>query len=387
MKKHVAIRAMQAPPRFSVEALGCMGLMLVTACGGAAGASATAATGSVAASTLAATSASLSANANQAASADANRATNENLTLGMEHILPMLHLLPHEAAMGLHCDPNATPERLSVCGEKVPGSAQATWSSCQLRPRPFGRDHRDNMHMPSPAWGSEANTSLDANGMAMNDPNATLQDAHGWHHRAPPVSQGTLTITASVTPDTNTVCDANTHIVANRKAVFSVRMGDANGPILVLSGTNSETMTQTTAHAAPNGNITLNLNRTTMGAGGNVLNSTVIAGTVQVSVDPNATDANMLNANGTEHTGPHHPMMNRLLNGSLTVNGDTVVLTGVVHHADCMWPTAGTVQRTDAHGTSHTLVFGPTCASATLDGTAITLPARHPEHPGRHPAP
>ena len=48
----------------------------------------------------------------------------------------------------------------------------------------------------------------------------------------------------------------------------------------------------------------------------------------------------------------------------------------------CPWPTAGTLERVAADGTTHTLVYGPDCGSATLDGSVIQLPQRG--HGGKH---
>lgn len=385
MKKRIARSILQAPVRWSIRAVGCVGLFFVTACGGGAGVSV--ATGSIATSTMAVTTASL--DANQAPSPQTHRAGDENLTLGMEHILPLLHLLPHEAAMSIHCDPNAAPEHIDVCGDEVPGAVQATWSSCQMHHPPMDADHHHgDFHMvlgmmPPPPWLGDANMAGDAN-TASRDPNAAAMDANGWHH-GPRATNGTLTITASVTPDANTTCDANTSITAQRQATFTVRMGDVNGPTMVLTGTNSETMSQVGAHTAADGNLTLDLNRTVLDAHGEVLHSTVVSGTVQKTADSNQP---VSDANAVGHPGHHHPMMNHVLNGTLTVNNDTVVLTGVTPRMGCMWPTAGTVVRTDSVGTHHTLVFSATCGSATLDGAVVTLPSHGPwGHPVHHPTP
>lgn len=77
----------------------------------------------------------------------------------------------------------------------------------------------------------------------------------------------------------------------------------------------------------------------------------------------------------------------RTINGSYTETfldgtSGTVTLAGVVRPPRnvCRWPTGGTLTRALAGGTTHVLAFGPTCGAATLDGTAVTLPARQGPH-------
>lgn len=47
---------------------------------------------------------------------------------------------------------------------------------------------------------------------------------------------------------------------------------------------------------------------------------------------------------------------------------------GVERGADCRWPVAGTIERTHA-GEVHSLVLGPACGEATLDGEPVELDA------------
>src|SRR6185369_4462559 len=79
----------------------------------------------------------------------------------------------------------------------------------------------------------------------------------------------------------------------------------------------------------------------------------------------------------------------RTISGTLDRTRDdgatsTLTVTGVALPAPsvCRWPTAGTIVETAAGGTTHTLVFGPACGQATLDGAAVTLP-EHGIHLGR----
>ena len=73
----------------------------------------------------------------------------------------------------------------------------------------------------------------------------------------------------------------------------------------------------------------------------------------------------------------------RTINGSYTEDSSefgqaTVTLTDIVRPPRfvCPWPVSGTLTRVAADGTTHAVVYGPDCGSATLDGTAVTMPAR-----------
>ncbi|HYO56203.1 hypothetical protein [Archangium sp.] len=72
------------------------------------------------------------------------------------------------------------------------------------------------------------------------------------------------------------------------------------------------------------------------------------------------------------------------LSGEVGTQG-TVTLENIVRPPRnvCPWPTSGTLSRASGDGQSHTLVFGPECGTAMLDGTAVQLPARCPPGAGR----
>lgn len=73
----------------------------------------------------------------------------------------------------------------------------------------------------------------------------------------------------------------------------------------------------------------------------------------------------------------------RTIDGLLTIDfgdGQTgqMKVAGLVRvpPPECRFPIAGTIERTEPNGTVHTLVFGPACGTATLDGSAIDLKAQ-----------
>ena len=64
----------------------------------------------------------------------------------------------------------------------------------------------------------------------------------------------------------------------------------------------------------------------------------------------------------------------------------TVTLASIVRPPRdvCRWPTSGSLTRASSDGTTHTLAFGPDCGTATLDGTAVTLPDHGGPQRGGH---
>lgn len=60
---------------------------------------------------------------------------------------------------------------------------------------------------------------------------------------------------------------------------------------------------------------------------------------------------------------------------SNAMDGSTIQIVDLVRppRQTCRWPTSGSVIRTDADGTVHTLTYGPACGQATLDGQDISL--------------
>lgn len=273
-------------------------------------------------------------------------------TLGVEHLLHMLHLLPHEAMAGLNpaCDANAVHERVVACGDPMPGNAQAQWSNCSARPLHHG---------PPPQDGNQLGATL-ADG-----------DGHGHGHRHGMASSGQLTVSTSMTPaDPHATCDASTVITAQRQAQFNVTLGnpnDPNWPTMQMAGSNQETVSRVYGSNNQNVTLTLDMNRILASSAGAVLRQDSVNGTVHMQ----------------ETLSADHAPPTRVVDGTLSVSGDTVILTGV-QTADphsCMWPTAGSVQRTGSDGVAHTLVFSATCGSATLDGAPITLPAHHGHGP------
>jgi hypothetical protein len=112
--------------------------------------------------------------------------------------------------------------------------------------------------------------------------------------------------------------------------------------------------------------------RSLMDASGNTVRSVHLTGNVDVTFDESASPPT------------------RTFNGTVTAefaNGDKNVVTiaNVVRTSprDCRWPISGSITGTKADGTTHTIAFGPDCGKATIDGSAVDLPAKGPGPGGR----
>ena len=117
-----------------------------------------------------------------------------------------------------------------------------------------------------------------------------------------------------------------------------------------------------------------------LGAGGPETKTTQLD--VTRSFDDGSNDGKSMHLTGTVTVsfGDSSGSLARTLNGTLQAelsdgNSATIQITDLVRSAPwvCPWPTSGTVTRTGADGTVHTLVYGPACGHATLDGSDITM--------------
>ena len=252
----------------------------------------------------------------------ANAPDTAGLMLGLVH-LPRIP----DGLEGFRCDVTPKITVTTVCGHMFPSSIELTWTSCDAHgPRDVFR-HRD--------------------------------EADGGTDRM--TSMGTVTITNTVTTDPVGSCSLTATITIAREATFDVTTTAADGSREV-AGTVSTTSTRDPSAETFVNAETHDVTITEKDTGGAVVSSRHLAGTL------------------TSTFAVADGMATRTLSGELSDTKDgataSVTITDLVRPAllVCRWPTSGTIVRTAADGTAHTLVFGPTCGSATLDGTAVTLP-------------
>ncbi len=269
--------------------------------------------------------------------------------------LELLHGPPMDARRweheGLHCD--ATPERttVEVCGQSFTSELKLAWSDCQVRPRM----HRDHV---APQGTQEVSASGGGGGHGGQTP------------PSPRVSSGTVEVLSTITPVGE--CSESAQIQIEKQSTHDIRHASEDGSLVKLSGTVTATSTRGSSTGPQSRSSSFDTTRTRLDADGNTVESLRLTG--ELAVTSNRT------AQPPTHTSQ----------GTFTVtqadgSAATVTLTGIVRVPPpvCAWPISGMLQRTEADGTSHVLSFGPECGQATLDGEAITLPAR--PHGGRGP--
>lgn len=157
-------------------------------------------------------------------------------------------------------------------------------------------------------------------------------------------------------------CDSSTVLSWRQKTTLSMERGGRWGSTMSLSSTSESNAKHSLDATSLEISSTLDTLRTIKDEGGEVQKSVRVKGQVNALLDRSAMPPT------------------RTLNGTLDTDfgqGDTgsVQLKDIVRQAPmvCFWPISGSMIRTDSEGQAHTLVFGPGCGEAKLDGEAISL--------------
>jgi hypothetical protein len=254
----------------------------------------------------------------------------------MEGLMPPR--LP-DGVEGFRCDSTPTIQTTTVCDRTFPSSIALDWTGCAARP------HDGSGSGPGPGGPDGGPARGDG-----DDDGAT--------------SAGTVTITNSVSIDPAGSCDPGATYTFDRSAKADVTTTETDGDAAEVVASISTTSTRQPSTKTFTQLKTYAITRTDRDAQGATTRTTQISGQVTESFDGSgATPVRTID--GTlEHDRDGGTSV------SLTVTGVVLPVAG-----DCRWPTAGTIVATKADGTTRTLVFGPTCGQATLDGAAVTLPA------------
>jgi hypothetical protein len=156
-------------------------------------------------------------------------------------------------------------------------------------------------------------------------------------------------------------------VTQNQTVSFQITRTDSDGAVATEQGTSSSSAVLVSGAPPQKKATQADVTRTLTDASGAVVSSVHLVGSLS-----------------TEFSSDTPPT--RTINGSYSEDFQdgttgTVTLENLVRPPRnvCPWPTSGTLTRTSSDGTSHVLVFGPDCGTATLDGTAVDLPQRHPE--------
>lgn len=281
-----------------------------------------------------------------------------------------LHALRPDAVEGFHCDASPDITTVDVCGKSLPATVHLEWTDCASPGRPggggrgggHGGGHGGGGPRPPPSGGTTGGTST-GTVTSMDTTTAPTAPAAGdgdmktcGGPRFGP-SSGTVDIeyTYSAPDDCSSVEQA-------QSVSFQVSRTGEDGSVSTVQGTSSSTATLN-GDAPPQTKATqADVTRSRTDASGAVVSSVHLTGAITVAFSSDTPPTRTVNGSYTE--------------AQLDGTTGTVTLDALVRPPRnvCRWPTSGTLTRASSDGTTHTLVFGPDCGTATLDGTAVELP-------------
>ncbi len=265
-----------------------------------------------------------------------------------------------EAVEGFHCDTSPDITSVDVCGKSLPATVKLEWTDCAA-PRRGGGGGRGG----HPRGGPPPSGGADGGQLPPPPPGGGERMMGGGGHARGP-SSGTVEIASTYsTPDG---CEGA--IVQEQSVSFQISRAGEDGSVSTAQGTTASTLTLV-ADAPPQKKATqADVTRTLTDASGAVVRSVHLTGAMSVEFSSDTPPTRTINgayaeafADGTQ--------------GSVTLAAIVRPPRNV-----CPWPVSGTLTRTTADGASHTLVFGPECGDATLDGAEVELPEhQRPERP------
>ncbi len=222
-----------------------------------------------------------------------------------------------EKHLGMRCDASPEITTENVCGFTIPQSAHFEWTACQP-------------------------VSAEAAGHPVGS------------------TSGQVDVTNSVVVDPEANCAAGTEATFEHMSTFAIerqtRFGTAS-----IEGSASSSSTHAFGATSYQRSTTIDVTRQMVDADGAVQRSMHITGSSNVAIDDAAA------------------VPTRTLNGTMNVEfadgrTGTVTLVDVVRvdPTSCRFPLSGTATR-EVGGETHTVVFGPDCGQATMDGELVDL--------------
>lgn len=274
-----------------------------------------------------------------------------------------MNALRSEAVEGFHCD--ATPDivNVEVCGKSLPSTVHLEWTDCASPGRPGGGGHRGG-HGDGAGGGMPPPPPSGGEGTRGGTP-VTQSPGTGTSSEAPKMcggprfgpSSGTVNIAYTYTAAED--CSA---VQQDQSVTFQISRTAEDGAVSTVQGTSSSSAALV-GDAPPQQKTTqADVTRSHTDASGAVVSSVHLTGSMSVAFSSETPPTRTVNGSYTEV--------------ALDGTSGTVTLDNIVRAPRnvCRWPTSGTLTRASSDGTTHTLVFGPDCGTATLDGTAVELP-------------
>lgn len=282
-------------------------------------------------------------------------------------LLRGMHELRPEAVEGFHCDASPDITTVDVCGKSYPATVHLEWTDCAApqrgehggppptdgsggtpppppdgfggRPPPGGSGHGDGMRPPRPDGGEPPGG----------------KDGDGGPRFGPSAGKVDIAYTYSAAED----CTGD--VTQNQAVTFQISRTADDGSVATMEGTTNSSALLVSGAPPQQKATQADVTRSLTDATGTVVRSVHLTGATNVAFSSDTPPTRTLSGSYTE----------AFQDGTQ----GTVTLDNIVRPPRnvCPWPTSGTLTRATSDGT-HTLVFGPDCGTATLDGTTVDLP-------------
>lgn len=274
-----------------------------------------------------------------------------------------------DAIEGFRCDDTPEVTTTTVCDQSVPATVHLEWTECAV---PEGHGPRG----PGPD-GAARPPHGDGDGSCPAPPPGACGADGGTCRGGGPPPPGPSSGTVDIVNTYSTPNGCESAAEQQQTATYDVSRTNPMGEVFTVKGTATSTSAMVLGGKPTSKSTVIDITRTVTDSAGAVVRSVHLTGTRTESF--------------SDATPP-----TRTVNESVTAafsdgTSADITLTDVVYPpmSECRWPTSGTLVEARSDGTTHTLVYGPACDAATLDGAAIELhQERHgPGGPGGPGAP
>ncbi|WP_224366374.1 hypothetical protein [Hyalangium versicolor] len=274
-------------------------------------------------------------------------------------LLHGLHGLRPEAVEGFHCDASPDITYVEVCGQSLPATVHLEWTDCAAPERPGGGGGIGGGGGGGGGGDGRGHGGPGgAGGEALASAASPEKGGFCGAHSGP--SSGTVDTTYSYSSGG----DCANALTRNQTVTFQITRTAEDGSVSTVQGTSTSSALLVAEGPPQQKETKADVTRTTKDAEGAVVKSVHLTGSMSVAFSADTPPVRTINGSYTQE----------YLDGT----SGTVTLQDVVRQPRnvCPWPTSGTLTQTSSDGTSHALAFGPDCGAATLDGTAVDLPAQ-----------
>lgn len=276
--------------------------------------------------------------------------------------------LRSEAAEGFRCDASPDITYVDVCGQSLPATVHLEWTNCAA-PERGGQRGDGGVGGPECDGGQPpvlADGGVPPQREGRGGPGGGRGGHGGGEGHGPSSGVADITYTYS-TPDGCTGA-----VVRDESASFSITRTAPDGSTAESVGTTTGEAQLVTDGKPLQKALQVDVTRTRKDSAGAVTDSVHLVGSTTVAFSSDTPPTRTINGSFTETHA----------DGSTGTTTQTDVVRPPMDV--CAWPISGTLARTSSNGDSHTLVYGPDCGSATLDGTVIDLSVRPERQHGGH---